>query len=64
MFFERNGLRRLEFDGQWITQNEGTGNDDPWSYKVKEMSWSCDSNILAVWVSRKDTDIGMWLTRL
>jgi elongator complex protein 1 len=57
VFFERNGLRRLEFDGQWIKQGESIGKDDPWSYKVKDMSWSCDSNILAIWISREGIDV-------
>jgi len=61
VFFERNGLRRLEFDGQWIKQNkkqeEAGEQSDLWEYKVKEMSWSCDSNILAIWVSRKGIDV-------
>jgi elongator complex protein 1 len=57
VFFERNGLRRLEFDGQWIKQGGPTSKEDPWSYVVKDMSWSCDSNILAIWISRKGIDV-------
>ncbi|KIM33145.1 hypothetical protein M408DRAFT_149581 [Serendipita vermifera MAFF 305830] len=63
VFFERNGLRRLEFDGQWIKQDEVGAKEDPWSYKIKDMSWSCDSEILAVWVSRKGIDVvQLWTT--
>lgn len=57
LFFERNGLRRTEIDGQWIKQMPTPQAQDPWSYKIKEIDWSCDSNILSVWVKREDSDI-------
>ncbi|PVF95559.1 IkappaB kinase complex, IKAP component [Serendipita vermifera] len=60
VYFERNGLRRLEFGGQWITQKE---TQDRWSYKIMDLHWSCDSNILLVWVRRKEFDtVQLWTT--
>jgi elongator complex protein 1 len=58
VYFERNGLRRLEFGGQWITQVSQNETQDPWSYKIMDMYWSCDSNVLLVWIRRKDFDTG------
>ncbi len=52
VFFERNGLRRLEVDGHWVESPQAPTKDTKgrvtWGYKVVEMSWSCDSNILAI----------------
>lgn len=42
VFFERNGLRRYEFD-----LREGAG------AKVRELQWNADSSLLAVWVERE-----------
>ena len=50
----------MEFDGKWIEQDESIGKDDLWGYKVKDMSWSCDSNILAIWVCRRGVDVCAW----
>ena len=60
VFFERNGLRRLEVDGQWVESPKAptrdTGGRVTWGYKVIEMSWSSDSNILAIFLRDPDGD--------
>lgn len=64
VFFERNGLRHGEF-GLRIGDIGGKfkGMDDPgekkWGYKVKEVAWSSDSNVLSTWLEHDDGDIGM-----
>ncbi|KAF8885990.1 IKI3 family-domain-containing protein [Infundibulicybe gibba] len=50
VFFERNGLRHGGFDLRW-------------GYKVRELSWSSDSNALSVWIEGDDEDIvQVWTT--
>lgn len=48
VFFEKNGLRRGGFE---IVKGGGQPNT-PYEndYHIKELAWSCDSNVLAVWV--------------
>lgn len=29
-----------------------------WGYRVREVGWSSDSNILSVWIERDDGDVG------
>jgi elongator complex protein 1 len=62
VFFERNGLRRLEVDGQWAESPKAPPKDTEgrvtWGYKVMEMSWSSDSNILAIFLRDSNSDIG------
>lgn len=59
MFFERNGLRHGEFtlrESQYAAQ---VGSEQRrWGYRVREVGWSSDSNILSVWIDREDSDIG------
>ncbi len=55
VFFERNGLRHGEFS---LRESWTECNERQWGYSVKELTWSSDSNILAVWIERDDFDIG------
>lgn len=61
VFFERNGLRHGEFtlrecipDQAAMSANE----QRKWGYRVREVGWSSDSNILSVWIERDDGDVG------
>lgn len=47
VFFEKNGLRHGEF------HLRETG-----KYRVRELSWSSDSEVLAVWIERDEYDSG------
>ncbi|EJD08171.1 IkappaB kinase complex, IKAP component [Fomitiporia mediterranea MF3/22] len=52
VFFERNGLRHGEFS----LREQG-------SYKVRELMWNAESDILAVWLERDEGDIvQLWTT--
>lgn len=63
VFFERNGLRRLEYEGKWSTLSTAPISPADWDYKIREMTWSCDSNILGIWISRKGFDVfQLWTT--
>ncbi|KAG6878005.1 hypothetical protein C0993_000965 [Termitomyces sp. T159_Od127] len=53
VFFERNGLRHGEFAIR-AAELRGAGR---WGYRVKELSWSSDSGVLAVWVERDEGDV-------
>ncbi|KAI0048587.1 IkappaB kinase complex, IKAP component [Auriscalpium vulgare] len=64
VFFERNGLRHGEFG---LRRNAADVGDEHvarrWGYKVKELSWSSDSNVLAVWIEEDERDIvQLWTT--
>lgn len=54
VFFERNGLRHGEFGLRLDAKKEGNS----WGYKVREVTWSSDSNVLLVWVEHEDRDVG------
>ena len=63
IFFERNGLRHGEFSLR--VDQIGVKGDDidhgrirRWGYKVRELAWSSDSNVLAIWIEGDDGDIG------
>ncbi|KAG8724729.1 hypothetical protein FRC09_015202 [Ceratobasidium sp. 395] len=59
LFFERNGLRRSEFGIRDATSSPMVPDATrPWGYKVKEVLWSADSNILALWIERDTADCG------
>ncbi|KZT27113.1 IkappaB kinase complex IKAP component [Neolentinus lepideus HHB14362 ss-1] len=66
VFFERNGLRHGEFGIREadLKPLEGAANKlHKWGYKVKELSWSSDSNVLAVWIEMEETDlVQLWTT--
>jgi elongator complex protein 1 len=57
VFFERNGLRRGEFGLRVPTQTIPTVGKR-WTYRVKELRWSSDSNIIAVWIEDDSGDAG------
>lgn len=65
VFFERNGLRHGEF-GLSMMDIGGTfkglesADERKWGYKVKEAAWSCDSNILSLWIEHDAGDVGMF----
>ncbi|KAL1687873.1 IKI3 family-domain-containing protein [Schizophyllum commune] len=71
VFFERNGLRHGEFGltlggppdsrvGQGAPKDAG---ERRWGHKVRELCWSPDSNVLAVWIERDEYDsVQLWTT--
>ncbi|KAG8738161.1 hypothetical protein FRC10_007220 [Ceratobasidium sp. 414] len=60
LFFERNGLRRSEFGIRDATALADAPMVPtairPWGYKVKEVLWSTDSAVLALWIERDAGD--------
>ena len=63
VLFERNGLRRGEFRIESVCGGvgklEGVEKEKmKWGYKVREVGWSADSNVLSVWVERDEGDVG------
>lgn len=66
VFFERNGLRHGEFGvrvGDLGVENREADQEDggmKWGYKVKDVRWSSDSNVLALWIERNGGDIGVY----
>lgn len=58
VFFERNGLRRGGFE---IVKGGGPPTTDQGhTYSIHQLAWSCDSNILAIWIrSRSNRDNSM-----
>lgn len=62
IFFERNGLRHGEFSlnvHQIGVKDKGVdhGHDRRWGYKVRELAWNSDSNVLAIWIEGDGGDI-------
>ncbi|OCB85125.1 IkappaB kinase complex, IKAP component [Sanghuangporus baumii] len=52
VFFERNGLRH----GDFTLREQG-------NYKVRELFWNADSEILGVWIEREEGDVvQLWTT--
>ncbi|CAA7260510.1 unnamed protein product [Cyclocybe aegerita] len=67
VFFERNGLRHGEFslkvDQLSVKGKEPkVGSEKRWGYKVREMAWNADSNVLAVWIEGDDGDVVQFWT--
>ncbi|KAL1719857.1 IKI3 family-domain-containing protein [Schizophyllum commune] len=71
VFFERNGLRHGEFGltlGSPPDSRVGQGppkeaGERRWGHKVRELCWSPDSNVLAVWIERNEYDsVQLWTT--
>jgi elongator complex protein 1 len=65
VFLERNGLRHGEFGlrevGDPVREGGGSSldaNERKWGYKVREMCWSSDSNVLGVWIEKDEGDVG------
>ncbi|KAK7472275.1 putative elongator complex protein 1 [Stygiomarasmius scandens] len=57
VFFERNGLRHGEFELRPTDMTVSRNADKKWGYKVKEVGWSSDSNVLSVWIERDEGDL-------
>ncbi|KAK1230942.1 putative elongator complex protein 1 [Marasmius sp. AFHP31] len=65
VFFERNGLRHGEFELRPadIRAHKQDTSDIKWGYKVRELAWNSDSNIVAVWIERNEGDlVQLWTT--
>ncbi|GJE98183.1 IkappaB kinase complex IKAP component [Phanerochaete sordida] len=65
VMFERNGLRRGEFEIQAVSApaTKLEGGEKKWGYKVREVGWSADSNILSIWVEKDEGDVvQLWTT--
>ncbi|OBZ69677.1 Elongator complex protein 1 [Grifola frondosa] len=60
VFFERNGLRHGEFE---LREQHGTGTGKrKWGYRVREVAWSADSNVLSVWIEgMTETRVRAWI---
>ena len=60
VMFERNGLRRGEFQINTVSAPSAKepGSKIKWGYKVREVGWSADSNILSIWLEKDEGDIG------
>ena len=50
---ERNGLRHGGFELRETVDTWQEG-------RVKEMGWNSDSEVLAIWIERKEEDVGEW----
>ncbi|THH29047.1 hypothetical protein EUX98_g5147 [Antrodiella citrinella] len=59
VLFERNGLRRGDFSLEKVTSGHARDltSELQWGYRVRELGWSSDSNILSVWIERASGDI-------
>ncbi|KAL7277687.1 hypothetical protein ACG7TL_008619 [Trametes sanguinea] len=66
VFFERNGLRHGEFtlrEQYPLEPGKAASEQRKWGYRVREVGWSSDSNVLSVWIEREDGDIvQLWTT--
>ncbi|KAJ7799963.1 pol II transcription elongation factor [Mycena olivaceomarginata] len=66
VFFERNGLRHGEFGVRvedLAIPSGARAEERKWGYKVKELSWSSDSNVLGLWIETDEGDIfQLWTT--
>jgi elongator complex protein 1 len=60
VFFEKNGLRHGEFGLRHGTLGVGPSDskERKWGYKVREVCWSADSNVLLVWIEEDAGDTG------
>lgn len=60
VMFERNGLRRADFglDGGVEPVGKVEGSERKWGYRVRELGWSADSNILSIWIEKDGGDVG------
>ncbi|KAI0061864.1 IkappaB kinase complex, IKAP component [Artomyces pyxidatus] len=60
VFFEKNGLRHGEFGLRRASSKPAgklDGSGKSWEYKVREVCWSSDSNVLAVWIEEDSGDV-------
>lgn len=59
VFFERNGLRHGELTLRESQNIENAVSERRrWGYRVRELGWNSDSNVLSVWIERQDGDLG------
>lgn len=63
IFYERNGLRHGEFSlkvDDLTVRGKGPtfSTDRRWGYKVRELAWNSDSNVLAAWIEGDEGDVG------
>ncbi len=59
VMFERNGLRRGDFRLDTSIQDQGSSRGSGnWGYRIREVSWSPDSNVLSIWVEKITGDVG------
>ena len=63
VFFERNGLRHGEFGirikDMALKFPDTQDARRKWGYRVRDLRWNAESNILAVWVEKEEGDLGM-----
>ncbi|KAJ3555021.1 hypothetical protein NM688_g2799 [Phlebia brevispora] len=59
VMFERNGLRRLQFSIDSVISAQAQPGDSgrKWGYRVREVGWSSDSNILSLWIEGDEGDL-------
>ncbi|KAI0090814.1 pol II transcription elongation factor [Irpex rosettiformis] len=60
VMFERNGLKRLDFSIQDLASVEAKLTEETprkWAYRVREASWSSDSNVLSLWIEKDSGDV-------
>ncbi|KAF8911562.1 IkappaB kinase complex IKAP component [Gymnopilus junonius] len=66
IFFERNGLRHGEFNldvDQIQVKGKESDQNRKWGYKVRELTWNSDSNVLAIWIEGEKGDaVQLWTT--
>ncbi|PCH36634.1 IkappaB kinase complex IKAP component [Wolfiporia cocos MD-104 SS10] len=67
VFFERNGLRHGEFGlREWAQTGQVRNRQEDvrrWGYRVREVGWSADSNVLSVWLEGAQEDVvQLWTT--
>ncbi|KAK2463075.1 hypothetical protein APHAL10511_004730 [Amanita phalloides] len=67
VFFERNGLRHGEFGLRVKDLDLKPVNSAlpkrRWGYRVRELLWNAESNILAIWVEKEEGDlVQFWTT--
>jgi elongator complex protein 1 len=62
VFFEKNGLQHGQFElrpKEFMANAKGKDvSTRQWGYRVRELSWSSDSNVLCIWIERDDGDLG------
>ncbi|KAJ3981419.1 IkappaB kinase complex IKAP component [Lentinula detonsa] len=67
VFFERNGLRHGDFElrpDHGLVPAPDERFNLKWGYRVKEISWSSDSSVLAIWIERDHASdlVQLWTT--
>lgn len=58
VFFERNGLRHGEFSLRFKNTIDEGAPARKWGYNVRDLAWSSDSSVLAVWIEHENGDTG------